>query len=235
MLSITAAVLDPAIPAVIPAAATVAAIPASTPAAQIEYTVLNIEPITSKDRNVFSGQGKISSKHVLADCWVVKSSELGMTDDDGVHCRTHLGGILNIGDTVLGLDIQNTNVNNPDMELMPADKIPDVVLVKKIYGSKALRNRRRRWNLKHMEGFPHMDTESANNDIQDFMNDMEEDKDIRQHINIYKSKLPALPVDEDEDDGGAPQISLAEMLDDLDLGMADAEDAMDGEGATMGE
>jgi len=187
----------------------------------VEFTVLNIEPILSKDRNTFSGQGKISHKHVLADCWVVKSSELGMNDDDGIHCRTFLGAILNIGDIVLGLDLTNCNVNNPDMEMMATDKIPDVVLVKKIYGDKSLRNRRRRWNLKHMEGFPHMDTESANNDIQDFMQDLEEDRDQRQHVNIYKSKLP-MPVDEDDDDEGLPQISLAEMLDDLDIGDTEA-------------
>merc|ERR1712037_614552 len=122
----------------------------------VEYTVLNIEPILSKDRKTFAGQGKLSHRHVLADCWVVKSSELGLNDDDGTHCRTFLGAILSIGDTVLGLDLRNSNVNNPDMEKMSADKIPDVVLVKKVFGDKALRNRRRKWNLKHMEGFPHM-------------------------------------------------------------------------------
>merc|ERR1712037_775718 len=110
----------------------------------VEYTVLNIEPILSKDRKTFAGQGKLSHRHVLADCWVVKSSELGHNDDDGTHCRTFLGAILSIGDTVLGLDLRNSNVNNPDMEKMSADKIPDVVLVKKVFGDKALRNRRRK-------------------------------------------------------------------------------------------
>jgi len=197
-------------------------LPISTFRDLVEYTVINIEPIVAKDRVSFSGQGKISSRHVLADVWVVKSSELGLNDDDGIHCRTFLGAVLNIGDICLGLDLTNCNVNNPDMELMSADKIPDVVIVKKIYGSKAQRNRRRRWNLKHMEGFPHMDTESANNDIQDFMQDLEEDKDQRQHVNIYKNKH-AIPVDEDDDENAdAPQISLAEMLDDLDIGDEDA-------------
>ena len=40
-------------------------------------------------------------QHVLADCWVVKSSELGMNDDT-IHCRTHLGHLLSPGDTVMG-------------------------------------------------------------------------------------------------------------------------------------
>jgi len=188
-----------------------------------EYTVINIEPIHQKDRQSFSGQGKVSHKHVLADCWVVKSSELGL-DDNAVHCRTYLGHVLNIGDSVLGLDLKNSNVNNPELEKLPTDKIPDVVLVKKHYADKALRNRKRRWKLKHMEGFPHMDTESCNDEYQDFEADLEEDPNLRQNVNIYLDKNK-IPVDEDEDDGDCPQITLAEMLDDLELG----EDAGGGE------
>ena len=40
-------------------------------------------------------------QHVLADAWVVKSSELGLTEDT-IHCRTYLGHLLQPGDTVLG-------------------------------------------------------------------------------------------------------------------------------------
>ena len=34
----------------------------------VEYTVMNIEPILAKDRKTFKGQGKVSHKHILADC-----------------------------------------------------------------------------------------------------------------------------------------------------------------------
>ena len=40
-------------------------------------------------------------QHVLADAWVVKSSELGMTEDT-IHCRTYLGHLLQPGDVALG-------------------------------------------------------------------------------------------------------------------------------------
>ena len=170
-------------------------------------------------RNRFSGQGKISHKHILADCWVTKTSELGVNDDT-VHCRTFLGAILSIGDSVLGLDLKNCNVNNPELEKLSADKIPDVVLIKKVYGDKTLRNRRRKWRLKRMEGLPHMDTESCNNEYVGFMEDIEEDPAMRQFINIYKDDTRRIPVDEDEEEleAGAPQVTLAEMLDDLDIG-----------------
>lgn len=149
-------------------------------------------------------------------------------DDNAVHCRTYLGHVLNIGDSVLGLDLRNSNVNNPELEKLSTDKIPDVVLVKKHYADKALRNRKRRWKLKHMEGFPHMDTESCNDEFQDFEADLEEDPNMRQNVNIYLDRNK-IPVDEDEDDGECPQITLAEMLDDLDIG----EDATGVEGGEM--
>ena len=84
----------------------------------VEYTVMDIEPISDHERRTFSGQGAISKKvmivmnylyvesssliqHGLADAWVVKSSELGMNEDT-THVRTHLGHLLSPGDTVLG-------------------------------------------------------------------------------------------------------------------------------------
>lgn len=68
----------------------------------VEYVVMDIEPIMDKDRKSFPGQGAISNKHVLADIWVVKASELGMNDNT-IHTRTHLGHVLKPGDYVLGL------------------------------------------------------------------------------------------------------------------------------------
>lgn len=51
--------------------------------------------------NRFFNDDPFFSQHVLADCWVTKSSELGINDDT-IHCRTHLGHLLQPGDTVLG-------------------------------------------------------------------------------------------------------------------------------------
>lgn len=54
-----------------------------------------------QEKKSFPGQGMVSNKHVVADVWVVKASELGL-DVSPVHTRTHLGHILKPGDTVLG-------------------------------------------------------------------------------------------------------------------------------------
>lgn len=48
------------------------------------------------------------------------------------------------------------------------------------------------------------------------MEDLEEDPEMRQHINIYKDSSKLVPVDTDElSDPNCSQITLEEMLDDL--------------------
>lgn len=62
---------------------------------------MDIEPITDKNRKTFPGQGSVSTKHMLADVWLVRASELGLTDNT-IHARTHLGHVLKPGDSALG-------------------------------------------------------------------------------------------------------------------------------------
>jgi len=191
----------------------------------VAYTVMNIEPISENERRSFPGQGQISKRHVLADCWVVKSSELGINDDT-VHCRTHLGHLLSPGDTVMGYDLKNSNVNDENLDKMAADKTPDVILVKKIYGEKAMRNRKRKWKLKFLNDDLHRETGSVGttggDDYNDFLADLEEDEDLRANVNVYKdAKKTAVDTESEIGDGDQeafPQITLAEMLDDLVLG-----------------
>jgi nonsense-mediated mRNA decay protein 3 len=44
-------------------------------------------------------------------------------NEETIHCRTFLGHVLSIGDTVLGLDLRNSNVNNPELEKLSVDKV----------------------------------------------------------------------------------------------------------------
>ena len=113
----------------------------------VTYTVMDIEII--RERKQFPGQGPISFKHVVADVWVVKSSELGINDST-IHTKTHLGHLLKVGDEVLGFDLRDANVNNDDFDKLKVDNIPDVVLVKKHFGDKDKRRRMRKWKLKRL-------------------------------------------------------------------------------------
>ncbi|KAJ3641156.1 hypothetical protein Zmor_027673 [Zophobas morio] len=196
--------------------------PICNPKQLVEYVVMDIEPIMDKDRRTFPGQGAISNKHVLADIWVVRASELGVNDNT-IHTRTHLGHILKPGDYVLGYNLEDSNINDANFDKLERNNIPDVVLVKKYY-DKSERKKRRMWKLKHL-------TEEANGlitdtrDYNEFLDDLEEDPDLRQNINIFKDNSKQIPVDStDETDETIPRITLAEMLDDLvidDVEMAD--------------
>ncbi|XP_014665717.1 PREDICTED: 60S ribosomal export protein NMD3-like, partial [Priapulus caudatus] len=92
-----------------------------------EYVVMDVEQIAEKDRKHVPKP--ISQRHILADVYVCKATELGMSDSQ-YHCRTHLGHLLHPGDSVLGFDLSNSNVNDHHLSTVSPDKIPDVFFSK---------------------------------------------------------------------------------------------------------
>ncbi|KAK4883570.1 hypothetical protein RN001_006889 [Aquatica leii] len=179
----------------------------------VEYVVMDIEPIMDKDRTFFPGQGAISSKHILADVWLVRASELGINNNT-IHTRTHLGHVLKPGDSAFGYNLEDSNINDLNFENLNKNNVPDVILVKKCYSG---RQRQRVWKLKHLTNdVTAFDTDA--NDYQEFLNELEEDPELRQNINIFKDTSKQIPVDTyDSVDHNEPYITLEEMLDDLDI------------------
>lgn len=180
----------------------------------VEFIVMDIEPIMDKDRKSFPGQGNISNRHVLADVWLVKASELG-TNDSTIHTRTHLGHVLKPGDSVMGYNLEDSNVNDSNFDKLNSNSIPDVILVKKHYGDRSARKRQRIWKLKRLAD---EDTGSIDGkDFNEFMDDLEEDPELRRNINIFKDNTKVMPVDINDVnyDPNTPHITLEEMLDDL--------------------
>lgn len=178
----------------------------------VEYIVMDIEPIMEKERNYFPGQGAVSTKHVLADIWVVKASELGV-DDSTIHTRTHLGHVLKIGDSVMGYNLKDTNINDDNFEKLDKSNYSEVILVKKYYGDRGARRRQRVWKLKRLaDDEAAFDTDGG--EFDDFLDDIEEDPEMRQNINIYKDKSKPVTVEK-----GDPslKIPLEEMMEDLTL------------------
>lgn len=191
----------------------------------VEYMVIEVSVVPDKDR---PHRPRLSTKHVLADVYVAKMSDLGVNDQQ-YHCRSHLGHLLRAGDIVLGFDFTNANLNDANFDELKGDKIPDVMLVKKVF-DRTKRIRRRKWKLERFDGADEAETESVTRDYNDFLEDLEEDQAIRDNVNIYKdpSKL-CVEAESDTDDEGAPQISLQEMLEDLQIG----DDATGGDGDDM--
>jgi len=183
-----------------------------------EWTIMDIDSIS--EQNIKHSFGPHSDRHILADVWIVKSSEIGV--DNQIHTRSHLGHLLKPGDTVLAFDMASANINEPFYEKYAnnnADKLPDAIIVKKHYGEKALRNRKRLWKLRHLD-INASENSSDMRDLVDFMEDLEEDQTLRQNVNIFADKEKIenmMAVDTDELDEDAPKITLQEMLEDLNI------------------
>lgn len=58
----------------------------------------------------------------------------------------------------------------------------------------------------------------VHSDYNQFLEDLEEDPQLRQNINIFRDASKQIPVDtNDMDDPSVPKITLEEMLDDLNI------------------
>ncbi|XP_065644887.1 60S ribosomal export protein NMD3 isoform X2 [Hydra vulgaris] len=168
-----------------------------------EFTVLD----TEKDFET------MNSKYCKADVYLMKNNDSSGSDGQ-FHCRTHLGHLLSAGDIVAGFDFSTSNTNDSNLDLMNGDNIPDVVLVKKVYGDRKKRSKKRNWKLKELPKET-LEKEDNNDDYEEFLEDLEEDKEYRMGLNIYRDRSKVSQSESDLDD--APQISLEEMMDDLQI------------------
>ncbi|CEP62611.1 ribosome-binding protein NMD3 LALA0_S05e09494g [Lachancea lanzarotensis] len=186
----------------------------------VEFIVLDVDPT-----------GKSKNKWVLADITVARAADLGV-NDQVYYVRSHLGALCHPGDSVMGYFIANSNYNSDLFDDLNIEHIPDVVLVKKQYIRKTRKNRN--WKLKRMarehqeidasqdytSRQQKQEMERAEKDYETFLQELEEDAEMRQTVNLYKNNAQAPPpaegeMDEDEDED-APQIDIDELLDELD-------------------
>lgn len=193
-----------------------------------EYIVLDIEPV-----------GQSNGRFFLAEATVARASDLG-SNDITYFTRTHLGGVLHVGDSAMGYDLTGTVFNDDNFAAIEANKkhsatIPDVILVKKFYARKK-KPKGRNWRLRRMareydeesvaqgnSGGRRQDQENRlEQDFEMFLRDVEEDQELRQTLDLYKARnrAPAqgdMDMDEDsESDDEAPKINVDELLDEFD-------------------
>jgi nonsense-mediated mRNA decay protein 3 len=193
----------------------------------VEFIVMDIEHIHQK------------GKMTLAEATIAPASNLGVT----YFARTHLGGLLHPGDSVLGYMLTGTNFNNDEFNEIEqshtyGSTIPDVILVKKHYPNRR-KNRRRNWKLKRMakdegELLPKAaDQERMDKEYEMFLRDVEEDEELRAALALYRTQKKPAAADEmsvaetdadAEDD--APKVNMEELLEDLeDLNIRDKQPA----------
>lgn len=186
----------------------------------VEFIVLDVEPL-----------GVSKGNRVLADITVARASDLGVNDQE-YFVRSHLGAICHAGDSVMGYFVSNSNYNSELFDGLNLDYVPDVVLVKKQYLRKNRKNRN--WKLKRMAKehkeidasqnygtkSQKQDIERAEKDYELFLQELEEDAELRQNVNLYKNRNALTPnpveTEMEEEDVNAPQIDIDELLDELD-------------------
>ncbi|KAF8842462.1 NMD3-domain-containing protein [Paxillus ammoniavirescens] len=188
----------------------------------VEFTVLDVEPV-----------GTNRGRWVLADAQVALAGAFrstgGRDDEDMImdhetaggptqifHTRTHLGGILQPGDSAMGYYLTSSNFNSDDFATLPADRIPDVILVKKAYPNRRKKGRTRAWKLRSIakeegeEGetgggrgvvgrMGGRDQKKIEEDYEQFLQELEEDPELRANVNLYKAKDVKM-----QDAGAAP-------------------------------
>jgi len=189
-----------------------------------EFMVIDVEP-----SHITYG------KFMLAEVTLARLRDMATSDQQYI-VRTHIGNLLQPGDTVLAYDLTTFQIAEGDLNGHKHNlEFPDVVIIKKTFEKK---HKRRIWKLKRLD----MEEEEAEQkrkkkgeaelkqvEMERFLNDLEEDKEMRHAINLYKNEEalaqgPPSEIDENEDN-----VRMDELLDELE------EFAIGGEGAEGAE
>eukprot|EP01041_Mallomonas_annulata_P004550 gene4550-9029_t len=204
----------------------------------VPFLVLSVEPLLREQRPSAKRRGT-NKKLQLAECIVVRERDFGVTDTQYT-VITHLGGIIREGHTVLGYDLTVAPwINDEEVLGQLRKELPDVILVRKLYSSKNERN----WTLRNLDVDEQLlnskEIETAETDMEMFMQELEADKSMRNNINLYKknqnkkgmtnttskSKDNNQSMDvtdnnidgDDDEEPDEDDIKLEELLDDMTL------------------
>ncbi|KGO63162.1 Uncharacterized protein PEX2_041760 [Penicillium expansum] len=175
-----------------------------------EFIVLDIE-----------STGHSNGRYLLSEATVARASDLG-SNDTTYFTRTHLGGVLHVGDSVLGYHLSGTQFNNDQFEAIEnshqySSTIPDVVLIKKHY-VRSKKSKARSWRLKRMAREHEEEATAAvvnvpttkrqeqeqarmEQDYEMFLRDVEEDQELRQTLDLYKNRQYQVRADQMDEDG----------------------------------
>ncbi|CAD5212336.1 unnamed protein product [Bursaphelenchus xylophilus] len=183
------------------------------PKNMVEFYVVEVENVNEIKRS--KGHGHVSHKHQLVELFVCRANEVGEPEAHLYSTKSHLGKMLKPGDTVMGYDLLNTNVNNPTFDNMKDHEKPDCILVRKCY-DRELRHRKRNWKLKRL--IDQGDSASVENEFQRFIEDLEEDEHLREKVNLYRDPTKKLAPESEIDPADIPEgTQLADLLEEMDI------------------
>mmetsp|Transcript_16199 Transcript_16199/g.30605 ORF Transcript_16199/g.30605 Transcript_16199/m.30605 type:complete len:528 (-) Transcript_16199:165-1748(-) len=186
-----------------------------------EFVVVDMEEPNDPKDKVTAGKFLQGEATVMRDDDGAANAE----EDRHLISMTHLAHQLKPGDTCAGYDLKSSNMGDDVLSRIKNRDLPEVILVRKTYPRRKNRHRSRKFRLKALpketgEG-ANRRKDAGNDDMELFMNDLEEDPEMRADINLYKRKnvqdrkrQPVDDEDEDEDDG-FPDVALDELIDDM--------------------
>jgi hypothetical protein len=141
-----------------------------------------------KDNKSFFGLQKRDLKVVTVQCILNDKTQDGNVNLLSI--KTHLGEKIRPGDIYYGYDLTSLIMNHELEDICADGKIPDFVLVKKKFKRK--NNKKRIWKLKHLDkekdptNFRKNNEDEKDRQYEEFLRDIEENKELRENINIYK-------------------------------------------------
>lgn len=176
-------------------------------------------------------------KSRLASISMAREDDLGVNDKQFEE-RSHVGYLMKSGDVCVGYDLTETQFVDDDAEEMrSAGRLPDVIIIRKLYGGVATDEadaaKKRMWRLQRLDvevaesmksaRAAKQDAEADDMDEEDFMREVEADKEMRLQMNLYKSEQLKDKKPENEDTDMAnddesdddQEVKLEELLDGL--------------------
>ena len=234
------------------------------------FIVLGKEPVVL-ERNVSKRQATRKQRNRLASITMAREDDLGVNDKQFEE-RSHVGYLMKSGDVCVGYDLTETQFVDDDAEDKKREgKLPDVIILRKLYGGVATGDanaaKMRIWQLQRLDvemGDATLEAntkskgsrKSKNNeaeaddiDEEDFMREVEADREMRGQMNLYKSEVAKKKESDgglldndsgsdnhdDGDDEDDQEVKLDELLDGLVLDSGpDAEDMIAGNTAGAG-
>lgn len=198
------------------------------------FVVLGKEAVYLERNHSKKAVGK-KQRSKLASITAARECDLG-TNDSHMEERTHLGYLMKSGDVCVGYDLTEAQlVDDEAEELRTSGKLPDFVFVRKLYGgvanAEADAAKKRMFRLQRLDvkkgeeetsrkKKKDKDADMENVDEEDFMQELEADKEMRTRVNIYKSDVVVkgdedTNEDDEEEDEDDQKITLDELLDNL--------------------
>eukprot|EP01128_Nolandella_sp_AFSM9_P006420 TRINITY_DN329_c0_g1_i1.p1 TRINITY_DN329_c0_g1~~TRINITY_DN329_c0_g1_i1.p1 ORF type:complete len:572 (+),score=119.55 TRINITY_DN329_c0_g1_i1:206-1717(+) len=147
-----------------------------------DFMVLDIEPI---DRNN-------TGRFCLAEAEVARLSDFGRNDRT-YFTVTHLGNVLEPGDTCSGYDMSVANFNDDDVLPLRGKSVrSEIVIVRKTYPLHRKLNKKRKFRLARLKMQHSADAakkfirDRHERNLEEFIRDLEEDPELRSMVNLYK-------------------------------------------------